>query len=300
MSALAAAVSRPSRLDFERDGAHWPHRGHSRFVDAGGLRWHVQIMGDGPAVVLLHGAGAASHSWRGVAPLLAARFTVIAPDLPGHGFSTPAPDARLSLPGMAGGVRALLGALDVAPALLVGHSAGAAVAARLCLDGAVAPHALVSVNGALMPFRGIAGHLFAPAARLLSRGSLVPRLVARAAAAPGAVERLIRDTGSTLDAEGVRLYRVLVRNPGHVAATLTMMARWDLDALARDLPRLDVPLTLVVGARDRTVPPADAQRVRALLPDAEIVRLDGLGHLAHEERPGEVVEIVARAARRAP
>ena len=62
-----------------------------------GLRWHVQMMGTGPQVLLLHGAGAATHSWRDVAPLLARDFTVIAPDLPGHGF-TDTPRGRRLIP----------------------------------------------------------------------------------------------------------------------------------------------------------------------------------------------------------
>ena len=77
----------PARLDWTVDGADWPNRDASRFVEAGGLRWHVQVMGTGPVALLVHGMGASSHSWRDVAPLLASRFTVIIPDLPGHAFT---------------------------------------------------------------------------------------------------------------------------------------------------------------------------------------------------------------------
>jgi magnesium chelatase accessory protein len=56
------------------EGIGWPHRETSRFLTAGGLRWHVQEAGDGPTLLLLHGAGAATHSWRGLFPLLAERF----------------------------------------------------------------------------------------------------------------------------------------------------------------------------------------------------------------------------------
>ena len=61
------------RLHWETDGAAWPHREASRFVVAGGCRWHVQVMGavDAPALWLLHGTGASSHSWRALLPLLA-------------------------------------------------------------------------------------------------------------------------------------------------------------------------------------------------------------------------------------
>ena len=73
-----------------------------------------------------------------------------------------------------------------------------------------------------------------------------------------------------------------------------MMANWDLRALVRDLPSLAVPLVLVTGALDRAVPPAEARRVQALLPDARVIDLPGLGHLAHEERPAEVAELIIK------
>lgn len=66
---------------------NWPHRDCSQFIEAAGLSWHVQRMGEGPALLLLHGTAAATHSWAGLMPLLARRFTVIAIDLPGHGFT---------------------------------------------------------------------------------------------------------------------------------------------------------------------------------------------------------------------
>ena len=198
---------------------------------------------------------------------------------------------------MAEGLGALLRTLDVEPTVAVGHSAGAAVAIRMSLDGLVAPRLIVSLNGALMPMRGVAGQLFSPLARLFAGGRLVPRLFAGHAARPGVVERLLRDTGSALDPAGVELYARLVRRPAHVAAALGMMASWDLGPLARDLPRLRSRLVLAAGRRDGTVPPGDARRVKALLPAAEIIYLPRAGHLAHEERPGEVAALIEARAR---
>ena len=287
------------RLTWERDGRDWPNREASQFVRASGMRWHVQQMGAGPVLLLLHGTGAATHSWRSLAPLLANRFTVVAPDLPGHGFTQAPPSHRLSLPGMAQALHGLLEALGVSPAMAAGHSAGAAILARMSLDGTIAPRRLASLNGALLPLRGAPGHLFAPLAKLLASVPLVPRLFAWHAAERRVVERLIRETGSTLDPAGIELYRRLARSPGHVAAALGMMANWELDALQRDLPRLKVPLVLVAGANDRTIPPADSSRVQVLLPKATLVTLPGLGHLAHEERPNDVADLILRQARSA-
>ncbi len=99
-------------LDWSRDGAHWPHRSASRFVDAGGCAWHVQVLRSAPGqpvLWLLHGTGAASHSWRALMDLLAPHATLVVPDLPGHGFSGPLPG--VSLPGMARALAALADAL---------------------------------------------------------------------------------------------------------------------------------------------------------------------------------------------
>jgi magnesium chelatase accessory protein len=275
----------------------WPLREHSRVLTVGGLRWHVQCLGRGPAVLLLHGTGAATHTWRGLAPLLARHYTVVAPDLPAHGGTARPDDDRMTLPGMAGGLRALLGALGVEPALAVGHSAGAAILARMCLDGAIAPRGLVSLNGALLELPGLPRVVFSPLARLLAASPL-PRLFAWRARDRSAVERLVASTGSQLDAAGVDLYARLVRDPAHVEGVLTMMARWDLGALEADLPALAVPLLLVVGLQDGTVPPSEGRRVRDRVPRAELVELPGLGHLAHEERPATVAQLLREFARR--
>ncbi len=283
------------RLSWQRDGRDWPNRASSQFVAAGGLRWHVQVMGSGPVVLLVHGTGAATHSWRALAPVLAPHCTVVAPDLPGHGFTdTPRHAAGFALPGVARSVTALLQALELQPMLVVGHSAGAAVLARICLDGDVRPLALVSLNGALLPMPGMPTDIFAPAARLLASSSWTARAFAFVAGGHAAVERLIRSGGSKIDGEGMRLYARLVGNPVHVAGALQLMANWDLRPLAHDLPRLVTRLILVTGSRDGMVPPSEALRVRRRVANAELVSLPGLGHLAHEERPTDVAELLLR------
>ncbi len=284
------------RPAFAREGRDWPNREASRFVAAGGLTWHVQEAGTGPCLLLLHGTGAATHSWRGLLPLLARRFRVVAPDLPGHGFSDPLP--MPSLPRMARAVAELVRGLGIAPQVAVGHSAGAAILVRLCLDGALAPRLLVGLNAALKPFPGMAGLVFPAMARMLFLNPVVPRVFAWSADRK-AVARLIEGTGSALDREGLDLYRRLFQMPGHVAGALGMMANWDLVGLDRELPRLAVPLLLLVGAQDRTIAPEVSFGVAERLggrPRVELLR--GLGHLMHEERPELVAGSIEEAARR--
>lgn len=261
------------------------------FVDVAGQRWRVLQRGHGaPCWLLLHGTGASIHSWRAVAERLAAQATVVVPDLPGHAMTGLASPAQLTLPGMAQAVAALLRTMGVVPDIIVGHSAGAAIAVRAVLDGLVAPRAVVAVNGAFLPFGGVGAPLFTPLARVLYAQRWVPRLFARRAADAAVIRRLVEGTGSRLDDAGIAAYQQLMLQPSHAEAALGMMAHWDLRALERELPRLAVPLWLLVGARDRAVAPRQAERVAVRCAQAQVLRLEGLGHLAQEEDPVRVAQ----------
>ena len=285
-------------MSWERDGLDWPHRDASRFVDAAGLRWLVQRMGRGPVALLLHGTGASTHSWRGLMPALAPHFSVVAMDLPGHAFTDGVARQDLSLDGMARAVGALVGALGLEVALIVGHSAGAAIGARLVLEATLQPRLLVAINGAFFPLPGLAGLLFPPVARLMAATPWAARLFARRRWDATTVARLIIGTGSTLDARGLELYGRLLRDPDHAAGALGMMARWDLLPLDRDLGRLRTPLGLIVGDADRVVPPQQALQLCRLIPrdcPRRVEVLPGAGHLVHEEQPERVAAVIEAA-----
>lgn len=291
-------MSAAPRWDVE--GRDWPNRADSRFVDTGRLRWHVQLMGPphAPVLLLLHGTGAATHSWRALAPLLATEFRVVAPDLPGHGFTTGRPVGGLAMPAMARATGDLMRALALDPAAIVGHSAGAAIAIRMALDGHAAPRAIIGLDAALLPFPGLAAVLFPSLARLLFVNPLAPHLFARMARIPGETARfLARSTGSRIDAEGITCYERLFATAGHCAGAITMMADWDLAALARDLPRLTIPLRLLHGDADAAIPLANARQAAAMVGDGQLVALPGLGHLAHEEKPGEIAALIGDSVR---
>ncbi|UZK66624.1 alpha/beta fold hydrolase BchO [Sphingomonas sp. M1-B02] len=288
-------MSAAPRWDVE--GRDWPNRASSRFVDTGRVRWHVQVMGEGPVLLLLHGTGAATHSWRALAPLLAEHFTIVAPDLPGHGFTSGRPAGGLSMPAMARAVGDLMRALDVTPGFVVGHSAGAAIAVRMALDGVCESDAIIGLNAALLPFPGLGAKLFPSLARLLFVNPFAPHFFARMARTQGETARfLLRSTGSRIDAAGIGFYQRLFATPGHCAGAITMMADWDLGSLARDLPRLQTRLLLVHGAADAAIPLSSARKAAPMVGNGGVVALDGLGHLAHEERPSEVAAIVRQFA----
>ncbi len=283
------------RLNFATDGRDWPNRGASQFVAAAGFTWHVQILGSGPPLLLLHGTGASTHSFRQLAPYLASDMTLVIVDLPGHGFTQTPPSSAFTLPGMAAAVAQLMAAIAIRPVAIAGHSAGAAVAIQLALDGAVDPRLMISINGALLPFDGFAGQFFSPLAKLLFLNPFVPRLFAWRATDKSAVRRLLADTGSNVTDEDIAFYAQLFGSPAHCAAALGMMARWDLETLAKNLPKLTTPVLLLAGSNDRAIRPADADRVARLLPSASVVRLLNAGHLAHEEQPAAVARAIRDA-----
>jgi magnesium chelatase accessory protein len=302
--------------------AFWPEASHSHTVVLDGLRWHVQHW---PAaatppgrtalattVWLLHGTGASSHSFAQLAPLLAATgIDCFAPDLPGHGFTTTPAAQPLTLPAVAQAVARLVqavhsGAQRPAPALLLGHSAGAAVALQAVLAGELHVPQVLAINGALLPLQGPMGRLLLPLARLLVINPLVPGAFATWATAPGVAKRLLQSTGSALGSTGERCYAWLMRQTQHVHGALRLMASWDLAPLQAALSQHgQAPpcgLTLLVGQSDTTLPPSHAQRVRALWPSAQ-VHLGPGGHLLHEEAPPlpqrvvqEVLELLGPAA----
>lgn len=288
---LARQDDRPS---WPVDGRDWPNREHSRFITSGGLNWHVQQAGSGPGLLLLHGTGAATHSFRDLLPILAENFSVVSPDLPGHGF-TQAPDADgLSLPGMARRLGGLLRQMAFAPQIVVGHSAGAAILIEMALQRTLQPRVIISINGALRPIRGAS--IFSPLAKLLFVNPLVPRIFAWRALSIDATQRLLEGTGSRIDARGVELYARLFRKPGHIAATLGMMANWNLDSLERSAGGLSVPIVLVTGMRDLAVRPSEAAAFAARVPSARHMPLQYGGHLVHEEDPGQVAVLIGTLA----
>lgn len=269
---------------------NWPYRTQSRHIRHGAHLWHVQIMGDGPVILLLHGAGGASHSFRHLMPLLQPAFRLIAIDLPGQGFTLSGARHRSGLDAMAADIAALSAAEGWAPDVLLGHSAGAAIALRLA--ELAPPRAVIGINAALGSFEGVAGWLFPVLARLLSRLPMVPQLFSKFAGTPAQVHQLLASTGSHLGAEGESMYLQLLRQPSHVAATLAMMAQWDLTGLLSRLPHLSLPCLFLTADDDKAVPAKVSERAAARMPNALWHNIPGFGHLVHEEAPEPVAQAI--------
>ena len=270
----------------------WPNADISRFARVGPHRWHLQDAGQGPCVLLLHGAGASTHTWRDILPDLARDHRVVAIDLPGQGFTTPCDAHRCDLEAISADIAALLSAEAVEPAMIVGHSAGAAIALRLALDLPRPPGAVVAINGALRNHDRPGSEILSQLTRLVALTPVPAAGIAWLASSPGMVRRMIQRTGSTLDERGVEFYRRLLSDRRHVAGTVDMMAQWDISSLLPDLPRLSARVLFLVGDGDLAVPPDVSEATARLIAGARVVARPGLGHLMHEERPSEAAAAI--------
>ena len=282
--------------DWATDGKDWPNRESSSFVRAGGYHWHLQQMGpdaaNAPVCLLIHGTGAATHSWRALMPLLAKQFRVVAMDLPGHGFTKSGVTGNVTLAGMAASRAALLVEQNCTPDLIVGHSAGVAIAAQLLLDtGWKVP--LVGFAPALMPFPGLAARIFPSLAKILFTNPFVSIIFSRMAQAPGQTAKFLeRSTGSRIDADGAKFYTRLFSKSGHCDGAVRMMANWRLEALGARLGEITSPVLLLHPSKDAAIPKSAVTDAAVLMPQCEMREMQGLGHLAHEEDPEQAARIV--------
>lgn len=271
----------------------WPLASLSRQVFCRPHRWHVQETGSGETLLLLHGAGGSTHSFRDLIPLLATTHHVVALDLPGQGFTQMGARHRSGLKGMAEDIASLCAQEGWHPTAILGHSAGGALALRLSqrltTQTGDTPR-VVGINPALDTFKGLAGVLFPVLAKVLSAVPFTAQVFSSASSKPGRTEGLIKGTGSQLDATGLGYYRRLIADRDHADATLTMMAQWSLDDLLGDLGDIKAKCLFIVGDKDAAVPPDVSVKAAARIPDAQVIHMKDYGHLVHEEDPGATAD----------
>jgi magnesium chelatase accessory protein len=271
----------------------WPHRKTSRSVAIGMLDWHVQVMGSGPTVLLLHGTGSSAHSWADVMPFLADVVTVVVPDLPGHGYTTGASMESLSLTQIAADLDTLLAKLHVKPVTLVaGHSAGAALAICWALVAAKPPRAIVGFNPSLVPPPALYTTLLAPLVNPIATSSALTVWLASLGGRSGLVNSLLDSTRSSIPEAQRACYAKLFSDPAHVRGTMGYMAAADLPGMLEDARKLTIPTHFVLGAQDPWVPERSLRRVIACsFPNALVDIWEG-GHLLHETQPERAAQFL--------
>lgn len=279
-------------MEWPRHKDSWPHADTSRFVLCKPHKWHVQEIGDGPLLLLLHGAGGGTQSFRHLIPLLSTSYRVIAIDLPGQGFTRLGAQSRCGLEEMAEDIATLCAQEHWQPQAIIGHSAGAAVGFDLAPRlPSPAPY-VIGINAALSPFKGVAGALFPMMAKALAMMPGVAALFTASNGNPRSVQRLVEGTGSKIDLEDLRHYRALIGDRGHVNATLQMMAQWELDPLLKHLPTSSVRGLLIASTGDRAVPFATSRDMAAKVAGLGYAEVAELGHLLHEEAPQTVADLI--------
>lgn len=253
-----------------------------------------------PVVLMLHGTGGSGHSWAALLQAMPAeqreRVHWVVPDLPGHAGTRGAELGELTLPHMARALAKLVQALRLpAPSLVVGHSAGAALALRMALD-TPAPQPAPAVLGfapSLVPPPEFFIRYLAPLINPVATSSPVSRLVASLSARSGLIDSLLSSTGSQLSATQKLAYKQLFQDPLHVRGAVGFMAAADLPTLNAECERLTSPVSMVLGAGDRWIPERALRPVLARhLPRAEVQVWPG-GHLVHEEAPARAAAAVA-------
>jgi pimeloyl-ACP methyl ester carboxylesterase len=241
--------------------------------------------GSGPPILLLHGLGGTWQYWGRTMELLAGSARCIALDLPGFGQSD-TPPGGFTLDSASDNLAAALGALGGAPAVVCGHSLGGPLAARFALrhPHAVARIVLVGPSGlAPAPPWQLRALRAVPAYTLLQRAPfrwehwLLPITPLRRAALS-----LLVDNPSAVDpalvrriVDGARFARALTPALGASFAT----------GLDDDAALVSAPIAAIWGARDRMVPPSDAEILRRVAPSSDVHFLPGCGHLPMVERP---------------
>lgn len=252
--------------------------------------WYFLDQGRGPNLLLLHGLGASSFSWRHNLGPLAAHFRVLAPDLPPQGRSLASLTADYSL---ASQVRSILNFLDrrgLGQAALAGNSLGGGLALLLARD---------------FPERFPALILLAPAAALTRLPYLfyplrVPWLGYLAAALLGPwiippTLCLVYHNPRLITPEVVAGYAAPYRSIrrrlalGRLCRQLQLLPLEQVESL---LQQIKLPVSLIWGGQDRIMPRRQAHWLKAQLPQAELHLLPEIGHAPQEEAPEQVNQII--------
>ena len=270
-----------------------------RFEMIHGYRRAYRIAGSGPALLLIHGIGDNSHTWQPVHSRLARHFTVIAPDLLGHGQSDK-PRADYSVAAYANGMRDLLTVLDIDKVTVVGHSLGGGVAMqfayqfpqlveRLILVGAggVTKDVNIALRFASLP-------IGAEALTLLRLPLVLPTLQT--------VGRLLGTVvGSTgLGRDIPNMLRILADLPEPTASSaFTRTLRAVVDWRGQVVTMLDrcyltesVPVQLIWGEQDAVIPVSHAKMAHAAMPGSRLEIFPQSGHFPFHDDPDRFVELV--------
>lgn len=252
------------------------------FLDVDGVRLHYVEAGQGAPVVLIHGLGASTYSFRYTIPELAQRYRVVAFDLKGFGYSARPASGDYSLTAHAKLIAAAMRALGIERAAVVGHSLGGAIALRLASLCPERVDRLVLVDAAtdraLQRGRSLAW-LARPFAPIIALATLHRQRFRRFA-----LRAAVHDPAH-ITPEVVEGYFRPSRMKGHARAFARLMAHRRRDTPV-DLASVRAPTLVLWGEHDRWLPPSLGEELARALPNARLEVVPAAGHLPLEEQPG--------------
>src|SRR2546421_2053682 len=262
-----------------------------------GHRMAYRQAGDGPVVVLLHGTTSASSIWRRVLPYLARRFTVIAPDLAGHGGSDK-PKGDYSLGAHASGVRDLLVALGHDRATFVGHSLGGGIAMQLSYQFPERCERLVLVDSGglgrevslLLRAATLPGSEFVlpllSASRLLDAGRLAGSALGRLGLRAGTdIEEMARGHATLSDREARAAFV-------HTLRSVVEPGGQRVDASNRLYLAEHLPLMFVWGERDSLIPASHGRAAHKQLAGSRLEVFADSGHFPQLDEPERFLDVL--------
>ncbi|HEV3076495.1 MAG TPA: alpha/beta fold hydrolase [Thermoanaerobaculia bacterium] len=266
-----------------------------RFVEVDGRQVYVEQQGAGQVVVLLHGFGESSYSWRQVMPELARSFRVVAPDLNGFGWTErPRDPQSYTREGQERLVLGVLGALGVTRAQFVGHSYGGSLTLFLASRHPELVRSMVLIDSAAPTYSDDRRSRVAslrPLDSLFVRLALTPRHIR------GSLLASVYDPALVTPGL-VRAYLERLRVHGEDDAYYGLTARLRPAAGDLELERLALPALVVWGAEDRLIRVEAGRRAARRLPAGEFVTIPRCGHLPMEERPAELLGLMVPFLRR--
>lgn len=261
-----------------------------RYVEVDGLDVRVRIEGpeNAPTLLMLHGFTFSLESYDELAAQLDDTFRVIRYDMRGHGLTGPDPEKRYSPEQRAAHVGAVLDALGVEAAAIMGNSLGGLAAWRYAASVPDRVDALILVSPGAYPINGVTDEPAPVPAALAAYFRLLPE-----AGIDASIERIYADASRISD-ERKATIKAMMRAPGNGAAFIDAVEVFTLPDPEPALSGLDVPTLIIWGDDDVVIDPAHGRKMRSVMPQAELLMLAGVGHAAHEEVP----ERVAREVRR--
>jgi pimeloyl-ACP methyl ester carboxylesterase len=268
-----------------------------QFVTVHGHRRAYVKTGSGPALLLLHGLACDHRTWAPVIEKLARRYTVIAPDLLGHGLSAK-PRADYSVGGYANGMRDLLTILGIETVTVVGHSFGGGVAMQFAYQFPERTERLVLVAP------GGLGSDVTPAVRAISLSAF--EWVMGAATLPGIRHaiteslrtlhriptRVTRDFGEAADIIDSFQDPATRRAIQHVVSHVVDWRGQVITMLDRAYLTEAMPMCVIWGADDLVIPATHAQAVTEMAPGARVHIVRNAGHFPHRDHPDRFVRIL--------